>query len=233
MMSQTNYKTMNLKDLKAVLKKMNVKGVSKLNKKQILALLSQREKVEAEKKQKTQLKQKRVKKVIELTDLPIEKKQLPELKELCRQNNVKGFSSMKKTQIVTLLKYIQEQKVEFIHPVHELFSEQDDVAEPTYVLEKMSLKDLKKTAKFYKLKKYSKLKRVELMSLIQSRTLFTSVEKIQMKLKKMNVTALKKICRELKLKGYSKLNKLGVVELVMTKNVMPVEEEEKVVNAEQ
>ena len=39
----TNYQSMNLKDLKTLLKTMKVKGVSKLNKKQILALLTQRE----------------------------------------------------------------------------------------------------------------------------------------------------------------------------------------------
>jgi len=34
----TDYSTMNLKDLKKLLKSMNVTGVSKLNKKQILVL---------------------------------------------------------------------------------------------------------------------------------------------------------------------------------------------------
>lgn len=256
----TDYATMNLKDLKALLKTMNVKGVSKLNKKQILTLLSQREQTEtvpaaeptpvveeapvAESKptkkstKKTSKSTKKTTKTtkkltpakaatekkaepVKMTDLPLEKKQLGELKELCKQNNVKGFSKMKKRDILALLKFFEEQKVEFVHPVHEVFSEQDDVAEPTDVLSKMSLKDLKKLAKSYKLKKYSKLNRTDVMALIQSRKLSSAEEKVQMKLKKMTMSALKKLCKELKLKGYSKLNKNAVMDLVMTKNVIP------------
>ena len=251
-MSQTNYQTMNLKDLKTLLKTMNIKGVSKLNKKQILALLNQREKVkktttEPKTVKKTTTKPKTVKKtttkpktvkktttkpkkVFVITDKPLEKKQLGELKLLCRENNVKGFSKMKKKEIVSLLKFYEEQKVVFEHPVHNVFSETDDVVEPTEVLDKMTLKQLKKLAKSYKLKKYSKLNRNDIMTFIQSRTLLSSVEKIQMKLKKMNMKTLKALCKELKLKGYSKLNKSKVVELVMTKNVIPepVEEVEQV-----
>ena len=266
----TDYKKMNLKDLKILVKTMNVKGVSKLNKKQILALLSQREQttksvsptpvveekqsepVVAKKSTKKTTKaptkkttkttkaptkkttkvaepktvvKKSLKPVVKVTDLPLEKKQLGELKLLCKQSNVKGFSKMKKRDIVSLLKFYEEQKIIFVHPVHSVFSEQDDVIEPTEVLSKMSLKDLKKLAKLYKLKKYSKLNRTDIMSLIQSRKLSSSVEKIQMKLKKITMTNLKKLCKELKIKGYSKLNKSAIMDLVMTKNVMPESEQ--------
>jgi len=245
----TDYQSMNLKDLKTLLKSMKVKGVSKLNKKQILALLTQREMqkeeaapvVEEPVKKSTKKTTKKTKptkkatpvkketpvkeeKTVVLTDKPIEKKKLDELKYLCKQNNVKGFSKMKKKEIVSLLQFFEEQKQEFVHPVHPVFSEKDDVAEPLDVLSKMSLKDLKKLAKSYKLKKYSKLTKQDLMTLIQSRTLLTATEKVVLKLKKQNMKDLKLLCKELKVKGYSKLNKQSIVEKILAVKDTVVEE---------
>ena len=243
----TDYQSMNLKDLKTLLKSMKVKGVSKLNKKQILALLTQREiqkeeaaptpvveeptetkkstkKTTTKKTTPKKTTQKKEEKTVVLTDKPIEKKKLDELKYLCKQNNVKGFSKMKKKEIVSLLKYFEEQKQEFVHPVHQVFSEKDDVAEPLDVLSKMSLKDLKKLAKSYKLKKYSKLTKQDLMTLIQSRTLLTATEKVVLKLKKQNMKDLKLLCKELKVKGYSKLNKQSIVEKILVVKDTVVEE---------
>ena len=82
----------------------------------------------------------------------------------------------------------------------------------------MNLKTLRTLSKKYKLKKYSKLNRKDIIALIETRKLVTADEKIMMKLKKYDLKKLKSICKTIKFRGYSKLNKKSIIEGIMSMN---------------
>ena len=276
----TNYRKMSLKQLKTLLKSMKVKGVSRLNKKQMLSLLNQREaeqKIEESvkeltpeptpmkksktKKSKTKKSTKKSKATPKLTEepnpepvkestpepvkestpepvkestpelvkeltpepvkeqKPVGKMSLNELKDICRKNKIKGFSKMKKSVIVALLTPLffaeEEEPKEYVHVC---FDERDDVAESRDYLNTMNLKTLRTLSKKYKLKKYSKLNRKDIITLIETRKLVTADEKVMMKLKKKDLKKLKSICKTIKFKGYSKLNKKSMIDGIMSMN---------------
>ena len=144
---------------------------------------------------------------------------LTELKNICRENKIKGFSKMKKNVIVALLTplFFAEPKEEKEY-VHLVFAENDDIAESRDYLNTMTLKTLRALSKKYKLKKYSKLNRKDIISLIENRTLVTADDKIRMKLKKYDLKKLKSICKTIKFKGYSKLNKKNIINGIMSMN---------------
>jgi len=150
---------------------------------------------------------------------PVEKMSLTELKNICRENKIKGFSKMKKNVIVALLTplFFAEPKEEKEY-VHLVFAENDDIAESRDYLNTMTLKTLRALSKKYKLKKYSKLNRKDIISLIENRTLVTADDKIRMKLKKYDLKKLKSICKTIKFKGYSKLNKKNIINGIMSMN---------------
>ena len=228
----TNYSKMSLKQLKTLLKSMKVKGVSRLNKKQMLSLLNQREteqtvaettepvkeltpeptpvkkskakkakkakktKVKKSKAKKTKKSTKKVEPVKEPTPEPVKeptpepakeptpelakeptpeptqeptqeptseptqeqkpvgKMSLTELKNICRENKIKGFSKMKKSVIVALLTplFFDEPKEEKEY-VHSVFAEHNDVAESRDYLNTMNLKTLRLLAVLLKVKK--------------------------------------------------------------------------------
>ena len=144
---------------------------------------------------------------------------LTELKNICRENKIKGFSKMKKSVIVALLTPLFfAEPVEEKEYVHSVFAEHDDVAESRDYLNTMNLKTLRALSKKYKLKKYSKLNRKDIISLIENRTLVTADEKIRMKLKKFDLKKLKGICKTIKFRGYSKLNKKSIIDGIMSMN---------------
>ena len=82
----------------------------------------------------------------------------------------------------------------------------------------MNLKTLRALSKKYKLKKYSKLNRKDIIALVENRKLVTADEKIMMKLKKYDLKKLKSICKSIKFRGYSKLNKKSIIEGIMSMN---------------
>ena len=206
----TDFSKMSLKQLKILLKSMKVKGVSKLNKKQMLSLLNQRE----------ELKEVTPEPVKEVTYKPVEKMSLGELKTVCRDNKIKGFSKMKKSVIVALLKPLFfTESVEEKTYLHSVFDEQDDVLESLDFLNTMNLKTLRLLSKKYKLKKYSKLNRKDIITLVESRKLVTSDEKITKKLQKFNLKQLKTVCKTIKFRGYSKLNKKDIILSIMSMNI--------------
>jgi len=211
----TNYNKMSLKQLKTLLKSMKVKGVSRLNKKQMISLLNQRE--TEQKTTEEPVKESTLEPVKE--QKPVEKMSLTELKNICRENKIKGFSKMKKNVIVALLTplFFAEPKEEKEY-VHLVFAENDDIAESRDYLNTMTLKTLRALSKKYKLKKYSKLNRKDIISLIENRTLVTADDKIRMKLKKYDLKKLKSICKTIKFKGYSKLNKKNIINGIMSMN---------------
>ena len=292
----TDFSKMSLKQLKDLLKSMKVKGVSRLNKKQMLSLLNQRETEKVATPVATPVakpvkKTRKSKKVVvepvkestpepvkestpepvkestpepvkestpepvkestpepvkestpepvkesstpepvkESTPEPVkegksvEKMSLTELKNICRENQIKGFSKMKKKVIVALLTPLfftnDADVVEEKTYLHSVFDEQDDVVESLDYLNTMNLKTLRLLSKKYKLKKYSKLNRQDLVTLVANRTLVTSNEKIALKLKKYDLKALKTVCKTIKFKGYSKLNKKSIIDGIMSMNV--------------
>ena len=251
MQQPTNYSKMSLKQLKDLLKSMKIKGVSRLNKKQMLSLLNQRDSEEKVvtptptpvKKTRKSRKSKKVTKPVkeatpepvkeatpepvkettpEPTEVkPVEKMSLTELKNVCRENKIKGFSKMKKAVIVALLKplFFNDEEVEEKTYLHSVFDERDDVVESSDYLNTMNLKTLRLLSKKYKLKKYSKLNRKDIVALVATRTLVTANEKIALKLKKFDLKQLKTICKTIKFRGYSKLNKKSIIEGIMSMNV--------------
>ena len=150
---------------------------------------------------------------------PVGKMSLNELKDICRKNKIKGFSKMKKSVIVALLTPLFfAEEAEPKEYVHVCFDEQDDVAESRDYLNTMNLKTLRALSKKYKLKKYSKLNRKDIIALVENRKLVTADEKIMMKLKKYDLKKLKSICKSIKFRGYSKLNKKSIIEGIMSMN---------------
>ena len=145
---------------------------------------------------------------------------LTELKNICREKKIKGFSKMKKSAIVALLKplFFNDEPEEEKEYVHLVFAKHDDVAESRDYLNTMNLKTLRTLSKKYKLKKYSKLNRKDIIALIENRTLVTADEKIRMELKKYDLKKLKSICKTIKFKGYSKLNKKSIIDGIMSMN---------------
>jgi hypothetical protein len=126
---------------------------------------------------------------------------------------------MKKSVIVALLTPLFfSEPTEQKEYVHEVFNEQNDVAESTQYLNTMNLKTLRTLSKKYKLKKYSKLNRKDIIELVKTRNLVTADEKIRMKLKKFDLKKLKTICKSIKFKGYSKLNKKSIIDGIMSMN---------------
>ena len=277
MTQSQEHSKMSLKQLKTLLKSMKVKGVSRLNKKQMLSLLNQREaeqkteepvkeltpeptpvkKSKKSKKSKSKKSKPTPEPVQEPTSeptkeptpeptkeptpeptkeptpepttepttepvqeqKPVGKMSLNELKDICRKNKIKGFSKMKKSVIVALLTPLffaeEEEPKEYVHVC---FDEQDDVAESRDYLNTMNLKTLRTLSKKYKLKKYSKLNRKDIIALVENRKLVTADEKIMMKLKKYDLKKLKGICKTIKFRGYSKLNKKSIIEGIMSMN---------------
>jgi hypothetical protein len=285
---QTNdFSKMSLKQLKDLLKSMKIKGVSRLNKKQMLSLLNQRvteqkvvtpepvKEATPEPAKKSKKKRKRKSKKVKVVTpepvkeatpepvkeatpeptkeatpepvkeatpeptkeatpeptkeatpeptkeaKPVEKMSLTELKNICRENKIKGFSKMKKAVIVALLKplFFNDEPVEEKTYLHSVFDERDDVVESLDYLNTMNLKTLRLLSKKYKLKKYSKLNRKDIIALVENRTLVTANEKIALKLKKFDLKQLKTICKTIKFRGYSKLNKKSIIEGIMSMN---------------
>ena len=65
---------------------------------------------------------------------------LPELKALCKDNNIKGFSKLKKEEIIDLLKSNGVK-------IHDKIDTKDDIDKVSSIMKKMSVKETKKEPK--------------------------------------------------------------------------------------
>ena len=157
------------------------------------------------------------------------------LKQLCKSHKLKNYSKFKKDELIELLlnSNVNEIQVPLEQKEIEIIGENYD--EET--LKTLSSVKLKQICKSRKLKKYSKLKKEELIQLILNQEECVE-EEIQEdikenydeeSLKRMSSVKLKQICKSRKLKKYSKLKKEELIQLILEQqNNVGVENQEVV-----
>jgi len=203
------YKNLTVVKLKEECKKKNIRIPFKSSKDNIIALLANYNPSN------------------DLNNLTVE-----QLRQKCNENNIKNCSRLKKDDLINKL---SSSKVDETHDEDEKTIETHDEEK---TIENMSFFELKKECKKRDIKNYSKLKKVQLLTLLTTgeyppneetenksssdteQNLNAEVDSGEKTIETMSLTELKKECKKRNIKNFSKLNK-EQLQVLLTTGLLP------------
>jgi hypothetical protein len=144
------------------------------------------------------------------------------LKQICKSKGLKKYSKFKKEELIELiLKHYRENLVENIIDDKQEGEQKDDLKD----LKDMNTKNLKDLCKSRGLKNYSKLKKDELIKLLNNAEYKIKENEQEVKieqdeqdenyLKSLNCSKLKEICKSKGFKKFSKFSKEKLIEFIL------------------
>ena len=203
------YKNLTVVKLKEECKKKNIRIPFKSSKDNIIALLANYNPSN------------------DLNNLTVE-----QLRQKCNENNIKNCSRLKKDDLINKL---SSSKVDETHDEDEKTIETHDEEK---TIDNMSFFELKKECKKRDIKNYSKLKKVQLLTLLTTgefpsneetenksssdteQNLNAEVDSGEKTIETMSLTELKKECKKRNIKNFSKLNK-EQLQVLLTTGLLP------------
>lgn len=158
----------------------------------------------------------------------IESLKLPQLKEMAKQYKIKGYTKMKKQELVNELLALQSAGgIQNIPNVPGIVEQQNETRDYSM----LTVAELKKIAKDRKIKGYTTMKKQQLVDVLKniqvSEPVPTDVS-TKSTLSSLTLAELKQLAKDANIKGYYKLNKKELVEKLQQEQAVPSETTESI-----